>query len=218
MWKRYCSCVFLPFTRPAQLAELSRNEFYPELFSHNALFKFFCDIHDKSAIFNISRQNVTIFLYRKWIEREETKKKWGNVENESLSTPSSFSLEISISSSFSHSLSIFLHPRCKNAASCAALVVFSIRHKSQTRRRLLEIAKHVFDQSNKHKGSWQNWLSSWWLKKSSSTTHTGSFITEGLFGFQKLIFFSTNNGNFSNNHVSTSTSFILFFFDSLIQQ
>ena len=129
-----------------------------------------------------------------------------------------FPHSLSISSSFSHSLSIFLHPRCKNAASCAALVVFSIRHKSQTRRRLLEIAKHVFDQSNKHKGSWQNWLSSWWLKKSSSTTHTGSFITEGLFGFQKLIFFSTNNGNFSNNHVSTSTSFILFFFDSLIQQ
>ena len=46
------------FGRPAHLAELSRNEFDPELFSHSAYVKFFCDICDKSAIL---RQNVTIF-------------------------------------------------------------------------------------------------------------------------------------------------------------
>ena len=47
--------------RPAQLAELSRSEFDPELFSHSAYDKFFCDIRDKSAVFNILRQNETIF-------------------------------------------------------------------------------------------------------------------------------------------------------------
>ena len=42
--------------RPSQLAELSRSEIDPELFSHSA-YKVFCDIRDKSAIFNVSRQN-----------------------------------------------------------------------------------------------------------------------------------------------------------------
>ena len=60
----------LPYDRPAQLAELPRSEFDPELFPHSAYVKFFCDIRDKSAVFNILRQNVTIFD-RKWIEREE---------------------------------------------------------------------------------------------------------------------------------------------------
>ena len=78
----------------------------------------------------------------------------------------------------------------------------------------------LINQTQSFKGSWPNWLCSWWLKKSSSTIHTGSFITEGLFCVQKLIFFSKSNGNFSNNHVNgfTSTYFILFFFDSLIQK
>ena len=39
------------FSRPAQLAELSRNEFDPELFSRSAYVKFFCDIRDRSAVF-----------------------------------------------------------------------------------------------------------------------------------------------------------------------
>ena len=47
--------------RPAQLAELSRNEFDPELFSHSAYVKFFCDIGEKNAFFNILRQNETYF-------------------------------------------------------------------------------------------------------------------------------------------------------------
>ena len=47
--------------RLAQLAELSRSEFDPELFSHSAFVKLFCDIRDKSAVFNILRQNDTIF-------------------------------------------------------------------------------------------------------------------------------------------------------------
>ena len=44
----------------AQLAELSRSEFDPELFSHSAYDNFLCDIRDKSALFNILRQNETI--------------------------------------------------------------------------------------------------------------------------------------------------------------
>ena len=65
------------FSRPAQLAELSRNEFDPELFSRSAYVKFFCDICDKSAVFNILQQNVTNFDVgngergRKWRENEE---------------------------------------------------------------------------------------------------------------------------------------------------
>ena len=47
--------------RPAQLAELSRSEFDPELFSHIAYIKFLCDIRDKIAVFNVLRQNMTIF-------------------------------------------------------------------------------------------------------------------------------------------------------------
>ena len=45
----------------AGTTELSRSEFDQELFSHNAYDKFFCDICDKSAVFNVLRQNETIF-------------------------------------------------------------------------------------------------------------------------------------------------------------
>ena len=65
--------------RPAQLAELPRSEFNPELFSHIAYIKFLCDIRDKIAVFNVLRQNMTIFLCRKWIQRGEIKRKWGKV-------------------------------------------------------------------------------------------------------------------------------------------
>ena len=51
-------------TRPAQLAELPRSEFDPELFPHSAYVTFFCDLRDKSAVFNILRQNVTIFYIK----------------------------------------------------------------------------------------------------------------------------------------------------------
>ena len=47
--------------RPTQLAELSRSDPNPKLLSHSAYDKFFCDIRDKSAVFNILRQNETIF-------------------------------------------------------------------------------------------------------------------------------------------------------------
>ena len=46
---------------PSQLAELPRSEFDPESFPHSAYVKFFCDIRDKSAIFNILRKNMTTF-------------------------------------------------------------------------------------------------------------------------------------------------------------
>ena len=63
--------------RSAQLAELPRSKFEPELFPHSAYVKIFCDIRDKSAVFNILRQNVTNFDVgngergRKWRENEE---------------------------------------------------------------------------------------------------------------------------------------------------
>ena len=47
--------------KPAQLVELPRSEFDRDLFSHSAYVNFFCDIRDKSAVFNILRQNETIF-------------------------------------------------------------------------------------------------------------------------------------------------------------
>ena len=57
----------------AQLAELSRSEFDPELFSHSAYDNFLCDIRDKSALFNILRQNETIFdVGNGWRGRKKT--------------------------------------------------------------------------------------------------------------------------------------------------
>ena len=70
------------------------------------------------------------FLIWKWIEREEIKRNWGNVESKYLSI-SSFSLyflfiffySLSISSSFFYSLSIFLPPSCQAETSFATLDV-----------------------------------------------------------------------------------------------
>ena len=53
-----------------------------------ALILSFCDIHDKSALVNILRQNMTIYLHGKWIDRKYIKRTWGNVESESLSISS----------------------------------------------------------------------------------------------------------------------------------
>ena len=61
-----------PSSRPSQLAEHSRSPFDPELLSHSAYV--FCDIRDKSAVFNILRQNETIFEEMDR-EREEIKRK-----------------------------------------------------------------------------------------------------------------------------------------------
>ena len=47
--------------RPSQLAELSRGEFDPELFSHSTNDMSLCDINEKIAVFNILRQKETIF-------------------------------------------------------------------------------------------------------------------------------------------------------------
>ena len=67
-----------------------------------ALILSFCDIHDKSALVNILRQNMTIYLHGKWIDRKYIKRTWGNVESESLSI-SSFSLNFLTLSPFSRS-------------------------------------------------------------------------------------------------------------------
>ena len=48
--------------RPAQLAELPRTKFDAELFPHSACTcSDFCDIRNKSAVFNILHQNMTNF-------------------------------------------------------------------------------------------------------------------------------------------------------------
>ena len=50
---------------------------------HSQFLRFFFDIRDKSALFNILRQNVTIFcIGNEYVEREEIKRKWGTVESE----------------------------------------------------------------------------------------------------------------------------------------
>ena len=69
----WCGHPFLR-DRPAQLAELPRSEFDKELFSHSAYVKFLCDTGDKSAVFNILRQYVTIFdIGWKWRENEKSR-------------------------------------------------------------------------------------------------------------------------------------------------
>ena len=123
-------------SRPAQLAELLRSEFDPELFSHCAYVKFLWHSRQKYWISHFAT-TWDNFWYRKWIEREEIKRKWGNVESEYISfsslshSISSFSLHFLILSpyppflifsSFSHSLPICSKPGCQDATSCATLV------------------------------------------------------------------------------------------------
>ena len=57
VWSKYRGSSLV---RPAQLAQLSRNENNPELCSHSA-YSVFCDILDKITVFNILRQNGTNF-------------------------------------------------------------------------------------------------------------------------------------------------------------
>ena len=83
------------YLRPAQLAELPRSEFDPELFSHSAYVKFFCD---KSAVFHTLQQKLTIF---------ESEREGGN-EEKIRKCREWISLHFLSSSSFSlHFLSIF---------------------------------------------------------------------------------------------------------------
>ena len=67
---RYC-------TRPAQLAELSRSEFDPELFSHSAYDKFFGTFATKVLYltFYDKMRRLLIKEMDNWIEREEKKRK-----------------------------------------------------------------------------------------------------------------------------------------------
>ena len=81
----------------------------------------FCDIRDKSAVFNILRQNETIFKLGNG-QRGRKKKEMKRVNL------SPFPHSLSISSSFSYSFSIFLQPGCQAAASCATLIK-TVNHK-----------------------------------------------------------------------------------------
>ena len=60
--------------RSAQLAELPRSEFDPELFPHNAYVKFFVTFATKVPYLTFY-DKMRQFLYRKWIERVDIKRK-----------------------------------------------------------------------------------------------------------------------------------------------
>ena len=93
--------------RPLQLVDLSHCEFDPELFSHSAYVRIF-------VTFATKWDN---FWHRKWIDREEKKRKWGNVESESFSSFSLYFLFI-----FSFSLH-FLAAWLPAATICETLLV-----------------------------------------------------------------------------------------------
>ena len=65
--------------RPAQIAELPRSGSDPELFSHSTFVSFWWHWRQCRIVY------CDNFCYRKWIEGEERKRKWGNVESESHS-------------------------------------------------------------------------------------------------------------------------------------
>ena len=61
-------------SRPSQLAELSRSEFDPELFSHSTYDEFFV-IFATKVLYLTFCDKMRQFLIWKWIEREEIKRK-----------------------------------------------------------------------------------------------------------------------------------------------
>ena len=70
--------------RPLQLAELSHSKFDPKLFSHVPYVNFLWYSQQKCCFQHFATKWDN-FRYRKWIEREEIKRKWENVESEPLS-------------------------------------------------------------------------------------------------------------------------------------
>ena len=112
---------------PYQAGTASLQRIRPRIIFSQRVCKLFCDIRDKSAVFNILRQNVTIFDIgngqrgRKQTENEEILRVNLSLHFLILSP---FPHSLSISSSFSHSLSIFSQPGF--ATICATLTSFNI--------------------------------------------------------------------------------------------
>ena len=65
---------FILFDRPAQLAELARSEFDPELFSRSAYVNFFVTFATKVP-YLIFCDKIRHFFIRKWREREDIERK-----------------------------------------------------------------------------------------------------------------------------------------------
>ena len=91
--------------RLARPTELPCSKFDPELFSHSAYLKFFVTFMPKVP-YQTFCYKMRQFWFRKWIGREEIKRKWGNVESKSLSIPS-FTLHFLSISSLSFHFLIF---------------------------------------------------------------------------------------------------------------
>ena len=96
-------------SRPSQLAELFCREFDPELFSHSAYVKFLLTFATKVPYLIFCDKMRQFFI-------QERDKEGGNKKK-----MRKFPHALSISSSFSHSLSIFSQPGCQGATICATL-------------------------------------------------------------------------------------------------
>ena len=104
----------LQINRPAQLAELSRSEFDPELFSRSMYVKFFVTFETKVPYLTFCDKMRQFFIQE--MDREGgNRDKLRNVRV----NHSPFLHSLSISSSFSHSLSIFSQTGCQDATICA---------------------------------------------------------------------------------------------------
>ena len=117
--------------RPLQLVDLSHCEFDPELFSHSAYVRIF-------VTFATKWDN---FWHRKWIDREEKKRKWGNVESETLS---SFSLYFLFIFSFSlHFLVAWLPAAtiCETLIGCSILKRTMLSKSVKKRMEFMKVTK-----------------------------------------------------------------------------
>ena len=99
---KYQVCMVMTHYRPAQLAELPRSKFDPELFPHSAYVKIFVTFATKVPYFNILRQKVTNFDAE--MEREggngERMRKWRESFSFSFLILSPFPLHFLILSPF----------------------------------------------------------------------------------------------------------------------
>ena len=72
-----CQELSIPQNRPAQLSELPRSKFDPELFPHSAYVKIFVTFATKVSNFDVGNGERG----RKWRENEEMKRKWREIDS-----------------------------------------------------------------------------------------------------------------------------------------
>ena len=104
--------------------------------------------------------DVSLVLYRKWIEMKEIKRKGGNVESESLSI-SSISLHFLILSPFPLHfliLSIFLQPGCQAATICATLIGWNILKRTMVSKSVKKNGIYESDKDGRESRPSVGWL------------------------------------------------------------